>query len=248
MKNKNINIIEGEVWKPIEGYEEFYEISNLGRVKSKRKFKYTFREILLSPVIRSGYYVVGLYDSSKKCKMHLLHRLIAIAFIPKIIGKNTINHIDGNKLNNSIDNLEWCTQPENVEHARRTGLMKEYEETHHNASLTNKQVLEIYHSNLSHKELSYLYKVSQGVISKIKTGAKWSTLTNAIYKKTVEKLTPQIALSIYNSPLTYQELQEKYGLCKATISGIKVGRSWSEVTGKKHIPIKWKNKQLSSMI
>ena len=115
-----------EIWKDIEGFEGIYQVSNLGNVKSLRKWnghKYVVGEKILKPSLSStGYYKVKLYGEKKKdCKVH---RLVAVAFIEKKDGKLHINHKDGNRLNNKSNNLEWCTQRENVIHAIKTGLRK----------------------------------------------------------------------------------------------------------------------------
>lgn len=111
-----------EIWKDIEGYEGFYKISNLGRVKSlPRNGTVNKERIMVNRVNKTGYWTIHLrrLGVSKYLK---IHRLIAIAFIEKVEGKDVINHKDGNKLNNSIDNLEWCTHSENAQHAHDTGL------------------------------------------------------------------------------------------------------------------------------
>jgi len=105
-----------EIWKSILGYEGIYEISNLGNVKSLSKIvgKNTRGEVILKPAIdRKGYLFVSLTKNkiSKCCR---IHRLIAIAFIENSFNKPQIDHIDGNPLNNSVDNLKWSTQKENL--------------------------------------------------------------------------------------------------------------------------------------
>lgn len=110
-----------EEWKDIYGYEGLYQVSNLGRVKSlprDTKNQYAFQERILKPSIdKDGYEIVGFGK-----KLHKVHRLVANAFIPKISGKEIINHKDGNKRNNYVNNLEWCTTQENIIHAVKTGL------------------------------------------------------------------------------------------------------------------------------
>lgn len=110
-----------EEWKDIKEYEGKYQISNLGNVKAL-DYKRTKKEKILKPRINStGYMVVNLYKNAK-FKTFKIHRLIAQAFIINPENKPCINHIDGNKLNNSIDNLEWCTYRENTIHAIKNGL------------------------------------------------------------------------------------------------------------------------------
>ena len=111
-----------EIWKDISGYEGRYKVSNLGNVKSLKYFHHN-KEALLVGGIKHGYRQVIL-AKEYKVKYKSVHRLVAEAFIPNPCNKPQINHIDGNKLNNNVSNLEWCTQKENQEHAYRIGLQK----------------------------------------------------------------------------------------------------------------------------
>lgn len=109
-----------EVWKPIEGYESLYEISNFGIVKSiGRKYRWNNNiYILKKPIFpklkrnRTGHLQVVLSKDGHS-KMFLVHRLVAFAFIPNPQNLPIINHIDENPSNNSVDNLEWCTRKYN---------------------------------------------------------------------------------------------------------------------------------------
>ena len=116
-----------EIWKDIEGYENKYQVSNLGNVKSLETWtgdKYIRREkILKNMVYGNGYYYVCL-SKNGKVKKYKVNRLVAQAFIPNPDNKPFTNHIDGDKLNNNVDNLEWCTQSENMKHASMIGLRK----------------------------------------------------------------------------------------------------------------------------
>jgi hypothetical protein len=100
-----------EVWKPIEGFES-YSISSFGRVYSKKTNK-----ILRAKLNINNYYCVVLCDSGKITTKRV-NRLVAIAFIPNSLNKSEVNHKDGNKTNNNINNLEWVTHKENIIHAR----------------------------------------------------------------------------------------------------------------------------------
>lgn len=115
-------------WKPVKGYEGLYEVSSEGEIKSLEKTRknskgqYIQKEKMLAQSLTStGYKKVELVRNGKK-KSLKVHRLVAEAFIPKVEGKPYVNHKDGNQLNNSVDNLEWCTQAENVQHAYDMGL------------------------------------------------------------------------------------------------------------------------------
>ena len=114
-----------EIWKDIKGYEGWYKISNLGRVKSLKKWcgnKYSIKwikeENILSPTDNgNGYLIIGLRKDTKK-KNFYIHRLVAEHFIENNLNKEEVNHIDFNKRNNIVSNLEWCDRKENVEHSR----------------------------------------------------------------------------------------------------------------------------------
>lgn len=94
-----------------------YSVSRDGRVKNSRGHEKALQ------LDHKGYYKVDLYNNGD-CSTKRVHRLVAEAFIPNPDNKPDINHIDGNKRNNSADNLEWVTKSENIQHAFRTGLNK----------------------------------------------------------------------------------------------------------------------------
>lgn len=109
-----------EQWKEIKGFPK-YQISTLGNIKSLTKKK---KGGLLVPQInQKGYYSVLLYKDGKP-NSKKIHRLVAETFIPNVENKEQVNHIDGNKLNNNINNLEWCTNSENQIHAYKNKLEK----------------------------------------------------------------------------------------------------------------------------
>lgn len=114
-----------EIWKDIPEYEGIYEVSISGAVRTVKgkKTESIFhgervwkQRILKLKTDKKGYKRVMLYKG-KKSKQYLVHRLVAMAFIPKVKGKNYINHKDGNPSNNHVVNLEWCNHRENLIHA-----------------------------------------------------------------------------------------------------------------------------------
>ena len=118
-----------EIWKPIKGYEGLYEISNFGRVKALKRKRNCNRgygiikeHIMKQTSGNSNYYRVPLTNEKHIKKYYLVHRLVAIAFIDNKENKPEVNHIDGNKLNNNVNNLEWCDRQYNVCHAYKLGL------------------------------------------------------------------------------------------------------------------------------
>lgn len=108
------NELIAEFWRPINNYDHLYEVSSIGRIRNKR------RGHICKP-FRRKYLAVGL---SKKgsVKIHSVHRLVAIAFIPNPENKPTVNHVNGDKFNNHINNLEWATFSEQQKHSIKAGL------------------------------------------------------------------------------------------------------------------------------
>lgn len=122
-----------EIWKDIEGYEGLYQVSNQGRIKrlagkveNKNGGMRFFPENVRKPINVHGYLYCDLYKDNKECRK-AIHRLVASAFIDNPENKPQVNHINGNKLDNRAENLEWCTQSENNLHAFSLGLMKAYD-------------------------------------------------------------------------------------------------------------------------
>ena len=99
-----------EIWKDIIGYEGLYQVSNLGNVKSLKNNK---EKIINGGITTKGYKQVELYNKCK-CKRHYVHRLVAKIFISNPNNYPIVNHKDENKLNNCVDNLEWCTNQYNL--------------------------------------------------------------------------------------------------------------------------------------
>jgi hypothetical protein len=122
-----------EIWKPIAGYENLYEVSSAGRVRrletivseksrygKTRMVKHKAR-ILKPCKTARGYLLVVLCGQGGQ-KSHMVHRLVASAFCQKPNGRDVVNHIDNIHTNNRAENLEWCTQKENVNHAIKLGV------------------------------------------------------------------------------------------------------------------------------
>lgn len=120
-----------EEWRPVKGYEGLYEVSNMGRVRSlprtvrKRGNKTSLYKGKLLKALDDlyGYKNVNLSKQTIKRKKRV-HRLVAEAFIPNPMNLPVVNHLDGDKHNNCVSNLEWCSNKENTNHAIKTGLMK----------------------------------------------------------------------------------------------------------------------------
>ena len=157
-----------EIWKDVAGFDGFYQISNMGRVKSVngiRSLSYT----------RDGYAKVRLLHDGKD-KTYKVHRLVAEAFIPNTDNKETVNHKDGDKTNNKVENLEWADRSEQMLHAYILGLKKPVKT---NRKLTPEQVEEIRRTyKRQSKEygtvaLGRKYGVHDSVIGKVVRGVSY---------------------------------------------------------------------------
>jgi len=162
-----------EIWKEIEGYDGYYEVSNYGRIKANYKYR---PSRILKGSINNCYLTVGLYKN-KKSKTIKIHRLVALHFLQTIKDKPFVNHIDCDKMNNKASNLEWCDSFENMKHASINGLMNPIiGEKHYKTKLKEEDVLNIRSSCLPQKELSLLYGVGVSTISMIKKRKNWKYL------------------------------------------------------------------------
>lgn len=115
-----VNLFMEEIWKDVIGYEDYYQVSNLGNVKRKSKDK----KIKPYKGGKNGAYNHVCICENGNQKSVLLHRIVATAFIPNVENKPQVNHKDGNKKNNAVENLEWVTNKENTIHAFSIGLIK----------------------------------------------------------------------------------------------------------------------------
>ena len=152
------------MWKDIPEYHGKYQASDDGRIRNAD----TMCEYKLRPD-RWGYLDVALNGVRKR-----VHRIVAETFILHDASKNIVNHKDGNKLNNNVDNLEWCTSKENNQHAYDIGLHGKGED-HVNSKLTEEQVIEIKKLGRhdTAKNIGKKYNVSKATINDIFEGRTW---------------------------------------------------------------------------
>ena len=115
-----------EIWKDIEGYVGFYQVSNLGRIKRVEhtdKHGHTYKERIVKCSDGSRGYLRVHLSKNGVAEWHSVHRIVASTFIPKKDGLDIVNHLDNNPSNNSVDNLEWTDYKGNMQHATRQGRM-----------------------------------------------------------------------------------------------------------------------------
>lgn len=160
-----------------EQIKEFpnYFINELGQVVNKQgKVKATFRQI------RDGYEMVFLWKNNKAHNKYI-HRLVAEHLIPNPENKPCVNHIDGNKMNNLITNLEWVTYSENSIHALKLGLkVPDQAEDVHNSLYTNEQIHEIckaLQSGMRVRDVAEKFQVPRYLVKSISIGVTWKTIS-----------------------------------------------------------------------
>jgi len=147
-----------------------YEVSTCQNVISYTKYKHGKK--LKKTISSNGYYTISI-----DCKNKLLHRIIATAFIPNSENLPCVNHKDGNKLNNEVSNLEWCSYSENNQHAFDTGLKLKGSNLY-NSKINESIVLELKklkkETKMFQYEMAEKFNISQSLVSAILNNKKWS--------------------------------------------------------------------------
>lgn len=160
-----------EIWKDIQGYEGFYRVSNTGNVKSVERFikhplygeRIAYSRILKSAKNNRGYLCVSLWKDGKGISK-TIHRLVLNAFIPNINNEPEINHIDGNKENNILTNLEWSSISNNRKHAYSNKFKLPPNEKKVIQKSINGEIIHIFNSLC---EAERITGISKGEISKV---------------------------------------------------------------------------------
>lgn len=162
-----------EIWKDIPGYEGYYQASNLGRIKSF----YKNGKILNPSINMHGYKQIVLINHNGR-KTWTIHRIIAKTFIPNIYNKPFINHINGIKTDNNINNIEWCTASENIIHGFKIGLIKRNKNEKSKSSKLSWDIVSQIRliknrDKISNRKLAKQYGVCHTLINKIINNTKW---------------------------------------------------------------------------
>ncbi|AXQ67825.1 HNH endonuclease [Bacillus phage Kioshi] len=168
--------MEKEIWKSLKGVVDNgdnYSVSSLGKIRNDKL------DIVLKHAINKGYHCVGLCSKSKRIN-YTVHRLVALAFLDNPSDKEQVNHLDGNKSNNKLSNLEWSTRSENTKHAYDTGLSSRVGEKNSKNKLTSDDVIEIRRLFKTGKyntlDLANRYNVTRPNINSIVKGKSWKHL------------------------------------------------------------------------
>lgn len=173
-----------KIWKDIKNYEKLYQVSNKGRIKrlagkclaKAGKYRSVSEKILNCFPNKTRYNYLYVNLNNNGIKQFRVHRLVAIHFIPNPDNLEQVNHIDGDKNNNSVENLEWCTNLENMRHSFKTGTHKV--RTGNNApntKLTEDKVKKIREELRieTGRNIAKKYNMSEGMISMIKHNKYW---------------------------------------------------------------------------
>jgi len=200
---------EDEIWKGINGIEEYYEVSTFGRIKSLR------RNIIMKQRNRGGYKSAKL-SVNGVAKHKNTHQYVAETFIPNPENKPQVNHIDTDKFNTHISNLEWNTAKENTDHAYANNLIPIHKgEDCYISKFTNKEVVYIYTNpdNLTMKHLSKKFNRDVRIIHNIWNRKEWKSVTeNLKLNKVLEKQTMKEldVKFIYENPYNFSSYELEY--------------------------------------
>jgi hypothetical protein len=164
-----------EIWKDVKEFEGLYQVSNIGNVKRLISER-VFAERSIGRIVDRDGYLRRTLCKNGLCKQITEHRLVATAFIENSENKATINHINGIKNDNRVENLEWNTDLENKQHAVKNGLMNFKGIKHNKCKLTELQVLEIREIGFSQTRtfLSKKYNVSRITVLRIIRRSNWN--------------------------------------------------------------------------
>lgn len=226
-----------EIWKKVIGFEESYEVNNFGNVRSfdrlikcKKKTEYFlfFKGYPIKQKLSFFKYLCVSLKKNQKHSIKVVHRLVAEAFLENPDNKNQVNHIDGNKENNCVSNLEWVTSSENCIHSNkilgRKGII-----------LTEIEVRDIkfnpIYDSMMNKDIAAKFNVHPNTISGIRNGHKWKHVTqnpnDSIYALEIIKKPARKCLSeddkdtilvLRSNGMFHKDIADSFGVSRACIT------------------------------
>lgn len=168
------------IWKEIKGFEDLYEVSSLGEVRSKTRDRVvnsvrgTFLRPLvgrtLKPFFREKHYATVNLSNGKMKNPKMIHRLVAEAFLEQDPQRTNVNHINGNKHDNRVENLQWCTTKENLHHSRE--ILKNKGKVFNYEQIVT--IIKLYSMGAKIKDLASLSNVSRQAIGQAVNGKRWT--------------------------------------------------------------------------
>lgn len=203
-----------EIWRDIPGYEGYYQASNLGNIKSLPK-KHKPLGRILKPRHRNNYLSVCLCKEGK-CKSHYIHRIIIKTF--KGDSNLTVNHIDGNKHNNKLENLEYCTHRDNSRHV----FISKIKTT--NSEKFKGEIIKDYKKGITLTKLTKKYHVDfrHLKIFLLENGFELEERRNREYPRVVnEKIIKEVKIMYEKNPnISNKEISEKTGLSRSSVTRV----------------------------
>lgn len=214
------------------------DINNNYRINKKGDiYSYYTNKILKQRNSKKGYPSVRLIINGKGTTK-VVHRLVAQTFIPNPDNHPQVNHIDGNKENNSVENLEWCTNDYNMKHSWEIGLRKSLKgEEIGTSKLLKHEVVEIYESKESSYELAKKYDINISTVNLIRSGKTWSHITKDKTKGDQplnnfrnNKFSMKEVRDIYEQDGKNKDIANMYNVPESTIKSIRNGNSYKNIT------------------
>lgn len=238
LKKDSVSDLIGEVWVSLDGYDGYYMISNLFRIKSICRIvergnnsSVMKPQQLIRPARNSDGYLCVILTKDKIPRTYSLHVLVAKAFVPNPFNYPEVNHKDGDKLNCLPGNLEWGTRKYNMQHAVANGLRK-YKKGFKGQKfkLSQKEIAAIYNSKEKSSVLAVKYGLTKSSIQRIRSGKTYSKITNENkdIASAYHKLNNIQVEEIKKSHLSQRELCSKYEVSKGTIHNIKKGQYFNK--------------------
>lgn len=230
-----------ENWKDIPEWEGIYAVSDLGRVKRLAGSERCRMDRILKPMLNTrGYATAALVAAGRKQTPLVIHRLVLSAFVGPAPEGHYGNHINGDKADNRLCNIEWVTHAENIKHAYDTGLHGRYSGSAASAAkLTEGQVADILQriANREYrKDIALLYGIGLKTIDQIVSGNNWKHVPRPDMSgkrigrhKLVESDIPTIR-GLLADGLVCRVIGERFGVSAGTIQFIKDGRTWSHIS------------------